>query len=127
MVPLSRLKRREDFLAAGKCKRIATTTMVVQFRDRSAETPSYCSENPHSIRVGFTVTRKTGNSVVRNRIKRRMREASRAVIAVHGKPDGDYVLIGRTACAEKPYHELIRDLSYAMRKLHGKDTASCSA
>lgn len=69
------------------------------------------------IRVGFTVSRKVGGSVVRNRARRRLREAARAVLGSHAAPGHDYVLIGRAATPRRPYQALVRDLETAMRKL----------
>ncbi len=64
--------------------------------------------------VGFSVSKKVGNAVVRNRTKRRMREAFRAMIP-HLRP-GQYVIVAREAAASAPYQALDRSLHYLARK-----------
>jgi ribonuclease P protein component len=80
-----------------------------------APTPEPTAE----LRAGFTVTKKVGNAVVRNRAKRRLREAARAVLPLYGAPGCDYVLIARDATPDRPFAALIDDLKQALRKVHG--------
>lgn len=70
------------------------------------------------IRVGFTVTRKVGGAVVRNRAKRRLRAAVETVMPTHAAPGRDYVVIGRAKTNARPFSDLIGDLEQAMRKLN---------
>lgn len=68
-------------------------------------------------RLGFTVTRKVGNAVVRNRTRRRLKEAARLLLRdapVHGV---DLVLIGRAATRSRPFTDLTDDLRRALAKL----------
>ena len=67
-------------------------------------------------RVGFTVTKKIGNAVVRNRMKRRFRALAREVIPVHGHPGADHVMIGRSGGIERPFDVLRQDLTRALEK-----------
>ncbi len=70
-----------------------------------------------AIRVGFTVTKKIGNAVVRNRMKRRFRALAREILPTSGVPGADHVLIGRQSGIERPFAELREDLLKALRKV----------
>ena len=77
------------------------------------------------MRVGFTVTKKMGNAVMRNRIKRRLREAVRVVLPKHGVAGHDYVLISRNKALTCDFLELTRDMEFAFsRIIHHKGTSS---
>lgn len=110
----ARLKKRAQFLAiaAGGRKAIASTLVVQGSPARMGE---------ESARVGFTVTKKTGNAVVRNRIRRRLRAATAECIARSGTAGWDYVVIGRNTALDAPYEVILRDLSYALRKVSRLD------
>lgn len=68
-------------------------------------------------RVGFTVTKRVGTSVVRNRLKRRLRALAREVLAPKASAGTDYVLIGRSGGLTRAYSDLVSDLERALRKL----------
>ena len=69
------------------------------------------------VRVGFTVTKKIGNAVVRNRMKRRLRALVRDTFPDHAIPGADHVLIGRASGIERDYASLAADLKRALVKL----------
>ncbi|MDQ3078036.1 MAG: ribonuclease P protein component [Pseudomonadota bacterium] len=70
-----------------------------------------------TIRVGFTVTRKIGNAVVRNRMKRRFRALVRETFPDHGIAGADHVLIGRAGGVERDYAALASELHRALKKV----------
>ena len=72
-----------------------------------------------AIRVGFTVTKKIGNAVVRNRMKRRLRALSRAVLPERGVAGADHVLIGREGGIERDFASMIGELERALAKVAG--------
>lgn len=74
------------------------------------------------VRVGFTVTRKMGGAVVRNRIKRRLRAAVREIAPLHAEAGCDYVLIARRAAFDRNYADLLDDTKRALLRLAADTT-----
>ncbi len=99
-------QRREFQRVAAKGARAARPGVVVQ----ALAVPNA------PLRVGFTCTKKLGNAVVRNRSKRRLREAARALLGT-GEPAGfEIVLIGREATRDRPWPTLLGDLRGALKQ-----------
>jgi ribonuclease P protein component len=108
---MERLKRRADFLSAAKGTRVQTVPFLLQARDRRDDL---------SPRVGFTVTKKTGNAVERNRIRRRLRVAARSVIPRAGREGYDYVLVARRPALTSPFEAMLAELERALARLHDR-------
>jgi ribonuclease P protein component len=101
-----RLKRRSEFLrVAAKGRKAAATGLVLQALDRG---------DGGALRLGFTVTKKVGNAVVRNRTRRRLREVARLVLRERQIGGVDLVLIGRNATAARDFLALQEDLRRAL-------------
>ena len=103
------ITRRADFLAANTGKRAPMPGFVLLMRPRQDGTAT--------VRVGYTVTKKVGNAVVRNRMKRRLRALARAALPVAGVAGADHILIGRNGGIERPFADLARDLDRALAKV----------
>ena len=73
-------------------------------------------DGDEAMRVGFTVTKKIGNAVVRNRMRRRFRELARELLPASGVPGADHVLIGRTSGIERDFGLLREELAKALEK-----------
>ena len=111
---LERMRKRRDFLAAARGRVARRAGFVLQARARGGD------EEPSTIRVGFTCSKKVGNAVARNRAKRRLREIARLDLPALARPGWDYVLIGRRdATAERPFERLRADLAAALEEVHG--------
>ncbi|RIV85174.1 ribonuclease P protein component [Aurantiacibacter zhengii] len=98
------LTKRADFLAANRGLRNARPGFVLLTRPNDGR----------GVRYGITVTKKIGNAVVRNRMKRRFRELLRVALAEHGLADHDHVLIGREGGVERDFARMGQELVYAL-------------
>lgn len=103
---MSVLTKRADFLAANRGLRIARPGFVLLAHPNAAE----------SIRYGITVTKKIGNAVVRNRMKRRFRALLRELLPDAGLPGHDHVLIGREGGVERDFAALREELAAALAR-----------
>lgn len=112
------LKRRSEFLDIyRKGQNIATKGVIVQAMARGNK------ETKMPPRFGFTVSAKIGGAVVRNRVKRRLRGVVTEIITKTKNggfiPGYDYVLVGRKETFDRPFSSLVKDLLYALHKIHG--------
>ncbi len=106
---ISVIRKRADFLAANRGLRVARPGFVLLAHPNAG----------HGKRFGITVTKKIGNAVVRNRIKRRFRELLRAALPEQGLPDHDHVLIARDGAIERDFAMLRRELDEALARAAG--------
>ena len=108
------IKLRRDFLSASASNRkFVTGSFIVQLRAREEAHPVPAND----IRFGYTVTKKMGNAVVRNRIKRRLREAVRVGALPKATPGHDYVIISRHKALDCPFLDLVRDMEFAFSRI----------
>ncbi len=100
------LTRRADFLSANRGLRVARPGFVLLANPNQGQGKRY----------GITVTKKIGNAVVRNRMKRRFRELLRDALPGEGLADHDHVLIGREGGLERDFARLRAELARALAK-----------
>jgi ribonuclease P protein component len=106
-----RLPNRRDFLRVQAGRRVAMPGFVLQ----TAPLPSGMDQPV--VRVGFTVSKKVGNAVVRNRVRRRLREIARQVIPEQARSDLDYVLVGRQGALARDFGVMRQELVEALKRL----------
>ncbi len=110
---MQRLRQRADFLAAATGLKVSAGAFVLQARRRSDDGPA---------RVGFTVSKKVGNAVERNRVRRRLREIVRLsplpLLSGH-----DYVLVGRRAALTLPFSRIAQDYQGALKRVQKRGIA----
>ena len=118
-VEFIRIRRRADFVALNQRKRRAARSFALLSRRTDRPGPSH---------YGFTVTRKVGNAVERNRIRRRLKEAVRAALLQNAPCGHDFVLIARRAALNVDFEELCHEvkgaLSQAARRNQGPKQVS---
>jgi ribonuclease P protein component len=128
---LHRLKRRAEFLRAASGKRIHAKAFSLQMAPSVTAAPAAGAHDqgtpPGPPRFGFTVTKKIGNAVVRNRIRRRLKEAVRTLEPLPARPGHDYVLIARIDALRAPFAALKGELVRALGRIEsGKMKAAGS-
>lgn len=107
---MRRLTKRREYLKVARGARTPRRGFLLQSIVREPDGP-----DGDPARFGFTVTKKIGNAVERNRIRRRLKEAVRLGGALSGKPGTDYVLIGRRPALEQPFADLVADVVGAIK------------
>lgn len=103
-------------------------SFVMEARPRRLSPSEECAAGPcgetsgceriAGARFGFTVTKKIGNAIKRNRIRRRLREAVRTTAPVCARAGCDYVLIARQGALTQQFAHLIEDLKTAFQRIH---------
>jgi ribonuclease P protein component len=106
---MERLRRRADFMAAAGGRKVTTAAFVLQARGRA--------DDNGPVRVGFTVSKKVGTAVERNRVRRRLKDVVKRSAAGRLRSGHDYVLIGRRAALKLPFVRLVEEFKTALRRL----------
>ena len=106
---MERLRQRAEFLAVAAGAKIAAAAFVLQGVRRADEGPA---------RVGFTVSKKVGTAVERNRVRRRLKEAVRRSASEQMRRGHDYVIVGRRAALSVDFECLTGDLAQSLIRLH---------
>lgn len=113
---LTTLKRRSEFLRVRGGLRWGTPSLVLEAKPRPGH-HAKAGQEAEGPRFGFTVSKKVGKAVVRNRIRRRLKAATRELLD-SARAGYDYVIIARPAAADRPYADLKADLAHALTRVH---------
>jgi len=110
---LVHLKKRGEFLRVASARRkFVTPSLILQARPHDASG----AEDVAPVRVGFTVSRRVGNAVVRNRVRRRLRAAAEEIMPEFSGANSDFVIIGRRLARGQEYTSLTGHLKSALAK-----------
>ena len=111
---VARLRVRPQFLYVRHGKTERRKALLVQARRRKGASPGAHAG------AGFTATKKIGNAVIRNRVRRRFKEAVRETAPGLARPDCDYVLIARPAAVNQQYAQLCLELREAFQRVNSR-------
>jgi len=106
---IERMRKRPQFLACAQGASCAKGAVMVQALARQ--------DGSAIVRAGFTATKRVGGAVVRNRAKRRLREAARLLLPQFGHPGFDYVFVARGGTPNRPWPRLLDDVKSALLRL----------
>jgi ribonuclease P protein component len=101
-----RLKKRPDFLNVRNGRKLRGPLFLIETKAR---------ENGGGARYGLTVSKKCGNAVKRNRIRRRLKEAIRLHAGIDMAAATDYVIIARPELADIPFQRLVSELKQRLK------------
>ena len=110
--PIQRLVRRSEYLRVARARKyVVTKGVILQFetKDLKADGSAY--------RVGYTVSKKVGNAVTRNRARRRLKSVVNDVLSSSIEQPLDLVLIGRADTLKRTYDELLEDFRFALKSV----------
>lgn len=105
----TRLKKRKQFVhIAEKGRKLVSSGLILQFIENG--------KSDH-IGLGFTVTKKVGNAVIRNRVRRRLKEVVRLGLPAFHKTGYDFVIIGRKEALSRPFEALQKDFDTLIKQI----------
>lgn len=107
------LKKRREFLWVRDGRRWSVPAFVLEARPRQN-----VADAGSEARFGYTVSKKVGGAVVRNRVRRRFRALTASLGSDQTQPGFDYVLIARTPAIDRPFSDLKTDLDVALARVH---------
>ena len=124
------LKTRPEYLRVRGGRRCQNVAFILEAKPRAGSSVAYSQDPslkdvattrdraPSGPRFGFTITKKIGNAVTRNRIRRRLKHALSQLADDFANPDYDYVVVGRRRAATQPYSDLKKDLERCLQRVH---------
>ena len=108
--PVERMVKRSQYLRVARARKyVASKGLILQFEIKDS------NEGGNRHRVGFTVSKKVGNAVVRNRARRRLKSVVNDVLTSSEERPLDLVLIGRVSTLKRSYDELLSDFRFVLK------------
>lgn len=107
-MPIQKLTKRSEFLFVRHGARAIRPNAIVEARRRAPDGP---------VRYGLTASKKVGGAVLRNRARRRLREAARQLLPELGTPGADYVFVARQQTPAADWAALLDDVRNALIRL----------
>ncbi len=107
------LRKRQDFIGMRTGRRQHSTSFVLQMREHRDNNVA-----GNGARVGYTVTKKVGNAVERNRIRRRMRAVVARAMPTRARQAHDYVLICKRAALSANFDTMVAELGTSLNRVH---------
>ena len=108
--PVERMVRRSQYVRVARARKyVAAKGLILQFEIKDP------NEDGNKYRVGFTVSKKVGNAVVRNRARRRLKSVVNDALTSSEERPLDLVLIGRVSTLKRSYDELLGDFRFALK------------
>lgn len=118
MQRLSKLKKRSDFVRVSVAKKsLSTSYLIVQYYKHSRD---------ECLRVGFTVSRKVGKAVIRNKVKRRLKELVNQIYPLFLLKGFDIVFIAKSSAVYAPFKDLKEDVIKAFKGVIQQEDLLCS-
>ena len=119
MAMIETIKARRDFLAvAATQRRWITPNFILQMQEAQPALPEEGVRDDVPAFIGYTVSKKVGKAHIRNRVKRQLREVVRLHLGETLKAGHYYVIVARHGAPECSFNQIIKDLKWALRRLH---------
>ena len=111
------ITKRSDFMKIGKNNTsfCAKTTLILASPTLKTD---FDKETLEFIRVGYTVTKKIGNAVFRNKCKRRYREIIRELAPDLCKNHHDYIILARTKIQKANFNCIKNDVKFCLNGIN---------
>ena len=114
-----RAMQRADFKAVSKGRRYSSAIITLQSDARSVPIGAP--------RFGFVFTKKTGNAVERNRMRRRLRAAIREIKVLAGSEPNDFVIVGRRALLTASFDTILSELTQGLSRVRPRSPSPVSS
>ena len=115
-ISITGLKKRSDYLKTSSARlKSVTPGLILQGRNHTLN--EIKSSDLSDLRIGFTVSKKVGNAVTRNRVKRRLKAVAQNILLAKSPKNLDLVVIGRQNALKRSFSNLLADMEKALTQI----------